>query len=240
LNIYSTASSSLIRTLEIESLIVQGQLSKVDPEVVYVATHDCSIDIWNWTSGQKLQSLRLKSAIYWLEVVSEDDENEQLFLVLENGDETNMQFTLVSLDVSSREEPFVPFVVRLHSANEPLQFLSVACGTRVIFVASAMKFFIGVRSGKEPKSYDWNAFDFRAQVTSLDVRVEKRKSKRKEKGHQPDLIRLAVGSRQGSIFVYEDILSLLQQSSELSKSQLHWHREAVLSVKWSLDGVYDS
>jgi NET1-associated nuclear protein 1 (U3 small nucleolar RNA-associated protein 17) len=231
LNVYSVASSFLIRRLESKALLVQAQLSKVDPDIVYIATQDSCIEIWNWTSGQKLVSLPLGSAVYWFEVISKDDESEQLFLVLENGD-TERQFTIVSFDIPTREEQFQPDVVHLHFANEPLQFLSVVCGRRAIFAASPTRVFVGVADG-EGSSYHWSTFDFSAQVSSLDVRVEKRK---KNRDNQPDVCSLAIGSRQGSIFLYDDILGLLQQRGELVHSQLHWHREAVLSVKWSLDG----
>jgi NET1-associated nuclear protein 1 (U3 small nucleolar RNA-associated protein 17) len=236
-NVYSAASSFLIRRLQSKALLVQAQLSKVDPDIVYIATQDSCVEIWNWTSGQRLVSLPLGSAVYWFGVVSKDDENEQLFLVLENGDETDRQFAIASFDISSYEEQFEPDIVHLHAASAPLQFLSVVCGRRVIFAASTTKVFVGVSDGKD-QSYQWNTFHFKAGVSSLDVRVEKRKSK--NKGNQPDLCRLAIGSRQGSIFLYDDILGLLQQRGELGHSQLHWHREAVLSVKWSLDGVWNS
>jgi NET1-associated nuclear protein 1 (U3 small nucleolar RNA-associated protein 17) len=227
--VYSAASSLLVRRLESKVLIVQAQLSKVDSEIVYIATQDSCIETWNWTSGQKLASLPLGSAIYWFEVMAKDDETEQVFLVLENSNEADRQFSIACFDVPTHEEHFAPDVKHLFSDPKPLQFLSVVGERRTIFAASATRVFVGVSDGKG-SAYKWNTFLFRDQPSSLDVRVEERKGRK--------IYRLAIGSREGPIILYDDILGLLGQDGELTGSKLHWHREVVRSVKWSRDGNY--
>jgi hypothetical protein len=211
---------------------------------------DGFITIWNWVSGQKLVSLPLKSTIRGLQVVvSEDFDNEQLLLLLENSNEASKQWTISFFEVLSHKEAFVPDLISLQSTSEPLQFLSVVCGRRFIFAASNTCVLVGVQSAhstsrgsedsEDGRLYKWSTFDFKAEVSSFDVRVDKQyKSKNKEKvADQPDICRLAIGSKLGSIFVYEDIINSLQQPGQLNRFELHWHRETVLSVKWSADGT---
>lgn len=85
-------------------------------------------------------------------------------------------------------------------------------------------------------------------VTSLDVQIKGSESKlkrsKKSKGSK-EIVNLAVGGLKGSIFVFEDVLESLTQSENhsqrpntepLAARKLHWHRNAVASVKWSSDG----
>jgi len=58
---------------------------------------------------------------------------------------------------------------------------------------------------------------------------------------------VVIGGAKGMIFVYEDLLNNLVQSERASKASepaadlkpriLHWHRQAVGTVRWSLDGM---
>ena len=70
--------------------------------------------------------------------------------------------------------------------------------------------------------------------------------------NQRPRIDVAIGDEEGVIFMYEDIMSAFVGSTKKNTPtavmrtapniceprRLHWHRDSVGSVRWSLDGKY--
>ena len=63
-------------------------------------------------------------------------------------------------------------------------------------------------------------------------------------GSRPRMsVDVVLGLQDGAILVYEDVLFQLvgndkgSKSSNITSRRLHWHRDAVSSVKWSRDGM---
>ncbi|KAK5734729.1 NET1-associated nuclear protein 1 [Elasticomyces elasticus] len=98
---------------------------------------------------------------------------------------------------------------------------------------------------KEPDSnaanYVWVEIPMRTGVTCMDARITHTGgTSKKDKRHAK--VSLALGGKsQGEIYLYDDITSVFAQQGQASLPAprvLHWHREAVSAMKFSLDGSY--
>ncbi len=101
--------------------------------------------------------------------------------------------------------------------------------------------------------YDFHTFQTQDAVKSFDIRAYERISDQQapkidqaKKNATTLVVDLVIGDVKGVVFVYEDLLAKLihTQNTALSSAiniaprKLHWHRQAVHTAKWSLDGVY--
>ena len=80
----------------------------------------------------------------------------------------------------------------------------------------------------ETVKYTWREVVLPTQATCFDIQGS-------------DSIDLAVGTANGSILVYQNVLETLFGKGSDKKSsprKLHWHREACNTLRWSKDGVY--
>ncbi|KAF2147853.1 WD40 repeat-like protein [Myriangium duriaei CBS 260.36] len=92
----------------------------------------------------------------------------------------------------------------------------------------------------EPHSHfvEWS---ISSHITCFGVRKHNPGSAKKNHGVIPETrLSIALGTTTGEIFVYENVLigDKPSGSSLPAPRTLHWHREAVGSVKWSRDGNY--
>ncbi|KAK4956304.1 NET1-associated nuclear protein 1 [Elasticomyces elasticus] len=90
-------------------------------------------------------------------------------------------------------------------------------------------------------NYVWVQIPMKTGVTCLDARITHTGgTSKKDKRHAK--VSLALGGKlQGEIYLYDDITSVFAQQDQASLPApriLHWHREAVSAMKFSLDGSY--
>jgi len=100
--------------------------------------------------------------------------------------------------------------------------------------------------------YEFHVFESTDFISSVDIRclattedATKARSTKGKKAKVPlPIVDVVVGDVKGSIFVHNDLLRNLFQkdksadtsSISLIPRKLHWHRQTVQTVKWSLDG----
>lgn len=98
-------------------------------------------------------------------------------------------------------------------------------------------------------SYVWRVVECPEWVAGFDVRIRHRMSQNQaeKKGMVSEAVDIAIGGLKGSIHIYEDLLNKLiinerptskDSSKDITPRRLHWHRNSVLTIKWSLDGKY--
>lgn len=94
--------------------------------------------------------------------------------------------------------------------------------------------------------YVWREVDTPDWISSIDVRhsIESSSASLKKSGPDNANIDVVLGHAQGSINVYHDLFNNLvrherqkvaRNTGHLSSRSMHWHREDVLSVKWTPD-----
>ncbi|PHH70211.1 hypothetical protein CDD82_7261 [Ophiocordyceps australis] len=136
--------------------------------------------------------------------------------------------------------------IELLEASSDGQFLVGALGHRL---------FLGVASHATPSEwlksqYNFYSFEVGEIISALDMRIQQRPLStvvNKKKGQSPShtVIDVVAGGSNGSIFVYRDLLSRLENAGKpqfvktaVHAQKLHWHRKAVHALKWSHDGNY--
>lgn len=149
-------------------------------------------------------------------------------------------------------------VATLRKVSEPLRSLKILENGRLVLASFGSCLTIGTTENTNPDSlknlrYMWRDLQCPEWIASLDARITDRelpsKSSRKSKPKQSAIVDrvvdIVIGGLKGSIFIYQDLLEQLalrehqinqEKKGDLSSRKLHWHRTAVLSVKWSLDG----
>lgn len=147
----------------------------------------------------------------------------------------------------------IPTAVRtIYTSKEKINFLQTAAEGSVIVAASGNKILLGnLRSVEydttDKIKYEFRIFESQDAIMSLDLRAA---HKSKSGGHASKkvpipVVDLVVGNVRGSIFIHNDLLGNLIRSQDgsvthkinLAPRKFHWHRKAVHTVKWSLDGM---
>ncbi|OQO07969.1 hypothetical protein B0A48_06762 [Cryoendolithus antarcticus] len=108
-----------------------------------------------------------------------------------------------------------------------------------VVACSAEHLCVGRRTSPETSIADmmWIEMQMPGQIVTLDAALGQVSGKAKAKLR----LRVAVGLNDGQILLYDNMSSLFssqQDAEQLIPRRLHWHREAVNSVKFSADGNY--
>lgn len=253
--VYSTSTSLLVRRLQVsEASIISGfALDPQNKSHVHVSVQSGNIRCWDWTEGRQLNNRQSSREIHALTVAAKDADsvnNDVLYTVRrsQSGEwliEAHRHIMKADEDGGVARKILFRFEHRVTN-------LHVIESGRIIVAASAQKLIIGhtrkaVSELFNETHYDWRIVDCPDFITSLDVRPRPsgRTSHKKHYDTVSKAVDVVIGSLRGVIHVYEDILHKLLQMERVVKPgkddgivsrRLHWHRTAVLSVKWSLDG----
>lgn len=139
----------------------------------------------------------------------------------------------------------------------PIRSIDVKEGGSVISAITLSGILIGSPSqsstGQTPTKYVWREITCSEPPACFDVKI-KAKDQRNAGKHpsttapQKWTVDVVVGGIRGCIYVFQDVLRRFEKTSKSGanistastsrEQQLHWHRESVGSVTWSLDGQY--
>jgi NET1-associated nuclear protein 1 (U3 small nucleolar RNA-associated protein 17) len=142
-------------------------------------------------------------------------------------------------------------IATLLKYEEPISSIKVLERGRVIVATSGVQLIIGYcknPSTPELKDlfYTWRIVECPEWIAGFDVRTRHRmvQNQAEKKGMVSEAVDVAIGGLKGSIHIYEDLLNQLirrerrKESIDITSRRLHWHRNSVLTIKWSLDGEY--
>ena len=148
-------------------------------------------------------------------------------------------------------------VKTLFTTQQAFSSVKVLENGRMIIATSGSQLMLG--SSNEPAlfplrdvSYTWRIIECPEFIVSTDIRARpSEKIEKMSKGGklQANPFDIVVGGLKGSIHIYEDFLRKIMirdhhtgkgSSVEVTSRRLHWHRNAVLAVKWSADGRFSS
>ncbi|KAG9555631.1 WD40 repeat-like protein, partial [Aureobasidium melanogenum] len=194
-------------------------VSTADDEELYIASSTGRVQRWNWITGASVdQDIKFEGAISALAVTpSEDASQDTLYAICHNDEDWNIV-------IGGRT---------IYTSKDSLSHLRVE--GQYIVAATSTKLVVGKRvSSDDSPRYDFVEITVSAGVTSLECRIESNETK---KG-KTENISVAVGNVSGEIFLYENVYPSNKNAESLTPRTLHWHREAVATVKWSKDGNY--
>lgn len=231
-------------------------LSSTNPNFLFVSTNMGSIERWDWTEGKRLEYWNISAPIYSLATMnlSIDKSSDALVYTVDRKGEGPWMLTAHRLLGGS--EASKTDLGTLLKFSEPLTFIKILDSGRIIVVTSGQRLIVGSCERPNPDplkdlSYVWRDLDCPEWITSVDVRMRPYdiKKPRVSKTTFHGAIDVAVGTLKGKIILYDDLLGKLlriengtkgSQGNGANSRFLHWHRTAVLALKWSADGRFAS
>ncbi|KUL86740.1 hypothetical protein ZTR_04853 [Talaromyces verruculosus] len=243
--VYSMATQRPVKTLTMKdsSHLTGLQLVPSDPQHLYISTLSGKLIQWDWDAGREITTRGnfVKVSLFEivpLKVQEEEKQRMAYFAVKSKGARYHIA---VNTDWAQRKDSGETVV--FDTANAITHF-KVVQGGQFIVACARQQLMIGTLSPKSKEKgvydeYEWREYRLPVkQITCLDVR----ESQSAVLGENTTTsIDIAVGDASGVILVYNDVLSSIgrEGTSGLPLLQrLHWHREAVASLRWSRDGNY--
>lgn len=139
----------------------------------------------------------------------------------------------------------------IHTSEHQVEFLHTANDGSIVVAAAGKKVLIGCLRSTDYDTvdkikYEFRVFDSADDICSLDLQVRKRPKSNdlKKSMVKIPVVNIAVGDAQGVVFYHQDLLAkliMLQNRTlpngyNILPKKMHWHRKAVHTVKFSLDG----
>ena len=252
---YSTSSSLLVRQLRIHTAdnISAFAFSSTTQNHLYLSTISGTIEKWDWIEGLRISHWRISSSIYSLVTGKQslDDPGSELVYTVDRKEQEPWLLSVHRL--AGGQDGAKTDVKTLFTSQQALSFVQVLEHGRVIVATSGSQLILGSSDEPAPSPlrdvwYSWRTIDCPEFIVSMDVRVRPSgeiQKMSKSARSMANAIDIAVGGLKGSIHIYEDLVRKIIKrhhragkgnSLDITSRRLHWHRNAVLAVKWSADG----
>ena len=254
LDVYAADTSLLVRSLPLgaSSVALAYAISSTNPDLVYVADSAGIISLWNWTDGSKLGRWGIGANVQHLVVVEQPTTARDLIFTHEAESPKH----IVSVHaLYTGEEAAKTEVKQILKTARPITGMQVLLQGKLVVLSTPNSMIIGKRrkfkqTALQDFEYTWREFETSKRITTFNGFVQTPSGKDKALEVERDNLDLAVGDEDGAIYLFEDVISrfVAVEKSQKDKSdrkvgpesltpkRLHWHRSAVRSIKWSLDG----
>ncbi|TQS36652.1 hypothetical protein Golomagni_02891 [Golovinomyces magnicellulatus] len=265
INVTATTSSLLVRSIKLKldpifavsTQIVTICLSPSRSNILWVACSDGSIFSVDWTTGAGADSFWTVSSTgcIHMTVASMESNGRKRDVIFTTENRKDGGYRTTANELADPDGPIAIATRTIYTSKEPIQCLKAAIDGSVIVGASGNRILVGRLRSTQFDTVDKIKFEFRIleskdYITSIDIKLSKRpdpKASLKNKTHRIPIVDLVIGNIRGVIFIHSDLAGKLFSQfqneavpslSGLMPSKLHWHRQSVHSVKWSLDGNY--
>lgn len=242
---YSTATSLLVRSLQLDGRekVTSYTISAADKNHLFVSTYSGLVLKWDWTTGEEIKRWKSSTKLLFISTYLQDqiDTTSSHLLMINEASNQNRRVSRATFLESS--DGIVDGKVLLEQRHLA-SWSEVLDGGRCLVLYAENKLLLGQlarRPQDAPPTYVWRELNVPRSITSIDVRSHTLSSSTKKKRLAMDVV---VGCQDGLIFIYDDILFRLTSKAKSPEEdtvvsrRFHWHRNAVLTVKWSLDGNY--
>ncbi|CCU78026.1 WD domain-containing protein [Blumeria hordei DH14] len=263
IQVYTTADSLLARSIRLKldssllssTQIVTTCLSPSNADMIWVACSNGSVFSVNWTNGSGADSFWTVSSTgcIHMTVASMESHGRKRDVVFTTEARKEGGFRTTANELAEPDGTIAIAARTIYTSQEPIQFLKATRDGSIIVGASGKRILVGRLRSTEFNTVDKIKFEFRTFesnefITSLDLKVSLQNEvevTRKDKLQKTPVVDLVVGNIKGVIFVHYNIAGelfgqskngLLLSTTNLVPPRLHWHRQAVNSIKWSLDG----
>ncbi|KAE8451170.1 hypothetical protein EG329_004842 [Mollisiaceae sp. DMI_Dod_QoI] len=263
-HVYSTLNSLLTRSIKLNlsnnpaARVVAFCLSPTESNFLWVACSNGIVFRVDWTSGVGAEE-------HW--ITSSTGCNHMTVASMESvGRRRDVIFTTEirkagGFRISANELPLPPMqpsTRSIYTSPHRIEFLQTAQEGSVIVGVSGNKILLGRLRSTDYESIDKIKYEFRIfessnAIKSLDMRVSNRTGvelegiKKSSTLQKTPVVDLVVGDVRGVVFLHNDLLAKLFIQSQdgslppgisITPRKMHWHRQAVHTVKWSRDGNY--
>lgn len=236
--------------------IVAYSLSQTNPNMIWVGCSDGAVYHIDWTTGTGTDQFWTTSSMGLTHMtataVAFGGKKRDVVYTTEPKRDGGFRITAHELTPPGSETPTVAKTI--YTSTQPIHILKAAKSGGVVVAASENRVLMGNLRGEdfetvEKMKYEFRVFESTDFISSIDVRVTERqqtsKDKKKTKAEKFGIVDVVIGNVKGSIFVHSDLLHKLSSAehkgkavADLTPRKMHWHRKAVETVKWSLDGNY--
>ena len=223
--VLSLETSLVVRTLPNPGVLAYA-IDDAFPTTVYIANEDSSIYTREWTkedgSMTQLGTAHGRVRAIAVKSYSEVDDSTPFMVSARRH-----KYAISKLDTE------------LFSTKRPLQDIRVLGRGEFVVAQGPSAIVIGSRR-EESFEYTWIEIPLKTKSTCFEARLSPAQTGNRKERKRSGLS-LAVGNEDGQIHLYDDVSSIFnQQGNQTPPSPriLHWHREAVSSVKFSQDGNY--
>lgn len=265
LRVYSTSTSLLMKETRLEAheradaRIVAYCLSPSSPQFVWVACSDGLIYRIDWLAGTGADSYWAASStgvqhMTAASMISAGRTRDVLFTTERRKDEG---FRITAHELTQPDDTVVTVARTIYTSPHAISFLKTVQNGEILVAVSQQRLLLANLRNDDYNTidkirYEFNIFESSDHITTVDVRTLKRpgedgkkKSSFREKLVAQNMVDVVIGDVRGAIFVHHDLMYKLNQAHKATKPtpsltprKLHWHRKAVNSVKWSLDGMF--
>lgn len=256
IHVYLAETSLLVNVLPVGAIgsVTAYALSSTQSDQLYVADSNGLITLWNWVEGTKIGRWDIGATVRNMVVVTQPGSDEDLVYCHETGDKHTVNVHALRTKAQASKTD----LKRVLKTNSAITNLQVLLQGKYVVIATADTITVGKRlkvskTALQEFEYVWRELKFSKRVTTCSTYFRQREildNGKKTAQDQRDFLDLAVGDEAGVILLFEDILASFAavESSQkgnknrtdaaesLRPKRLHWHRDAVGSVKWSLDG----
>ena len=253
---YSISTPLLLRKLRVKGSeqISSFAVSPSDVTQLLLSRWSGIIEKWDWTNGSLLDMWDTKTHVRSIATSKPSFKGNDTGLIYTVDRSKGKRWMITAHRLMRGESTSKSDLGTLLKYEEPISSLQVFEEGKVIVATSGQKVLIG--STEDPDkpalknvSYIWREITCSEWITSIDTRI--RPADNSTKNIRPSKVTtsavdVVVGGLKGAMFIYEDLLGRLISKENSSKSgvednmtprKLHWHRNAVSSVKWSADGM---
>jgi len=259
INVYSTVDSLLTRSIRLQvnaktrpnTKIIAYSLSPTRENVLWVACSDGSIYSIDWTTGEGAdQSWSISSTgCIHMTIASMESDQRRRDVVFTTEITKDGNWRITANELALPGSPIETAAKTIYSSKEQIQFLKTAKEGSVIVAHAGKTILVGsLRSNDygtiDKMKYEFYVFGSSEWVSSLDVRVTDRAQKisKNPKAKTYPVVDVVIGGVKGVIYLHNDLLQNLARPGtitaiELAPRKLHWHRQKVHTVKFSLDGM---
>ena len=208
------------------------KLSMAQEDILFVADSTGHISQWKWREGTEISRKQLNRSIRGFAATFDPVASiETLFLIADTIQSEDGQSCVLAVGIKDNTESPDWQVDILRYTDIQLRHIVAAPSGRQIFAASESTLLLGLRERRETR-IRWKSFNFPQGVACITTYVVKAQtSHRKYAG-----LDLAIGGKDGSIWIYENITLLVTMPQGLRGQKKHWHRFAVGAIKYSADG----
>ena len=258
INVYSTATSLIVRRLRVDNSaghISSFTFSSTNPAYLYLSTDAGVIEVWDWLESKKMHqwSTNCHTRSLTSENVGTPESPSELIYTIDRKGMGPWMISAHQLLAGTEAERGE--VVALHKSADEFTALKVIEQGKCIIATCGASLVLGTtdRPDSSPLkglSYTWRGIECPEWISSFDIRVnrhEKSGKAKRQKSASSGIIDIAVGGLKGTIHIFHDLQNKLVMTErqpgtniaiDLSSRKHHWHRNAVLTCKWSLDGMF--
>ncbi|TVY84633.1 U3 small nucleolar RNA-associated protein [Lachnellula suecica] len=264
IHVYSTSNSLLTRSIKLQTeddrsdvQIVTYCMSPTQSNIIWVACSHGHIYSIDWTSGAGATEWWVTSSTgcEYMTVASMESAGRRRDVVFTTERRKGDGWRITAHELALPNGKIAIAARTVYTTDDVrISFLKTAKEGTVIVGAAGKRVLLGrLRSSDydtvDKIKYEFRVFETTDSIMTLDLKVSDRtftEELKKSVLKRTPVVDLVIGDVRGAIFVHNDLLANLIRAQDktlakpisLAPRKLHWHRQAVHTVKWSLDGNY--